>query len=178
MLGRIAFIFFSLMLAASDPAHSATVHWELSDVTFRDGATASGSFDFDFASSTFTNVHISTAGSPQGEFNRTWEFISGTASFMYLNRGGVFLTMPGADDSALLFNFTPLAPDLLISSILVGNCGMYADCNGLIAARCDYLTVGRFLNETISYVPLPATLPLFAAGLFALGLLGRLGRTH
>jgi hypothetical protein len=48
------------VLASTSPSHALT--WNLNNVTFADGGTATGSFDYDTATNTYSNINITVTG--------------------------------------------------------------------------------------------------------------------
>jgi hypothetical protein len=76
-------------LYSATPAQAAALRWTLDNVVaFDDDGTASGSFDFDAATSTYSNWNITTTSGaailPAFTYNATTSGVSGTASSLTL----------------------------------------------------------------------------------------------
>ena len=87
------FLFLAAFFTAS-AAFAAPVNWTLNSVTFSDGGTASGSFTFDAATTTYSNVNVTTTvGTVRGA--ATYTQIGGVYGGTAANQVG-FLTASGA----------------------------------------------------------------------------------
>ena len=168
------------------PAHAAVITYTLEDVIFDDGGTASGSFDFDTSTNTFSNISIiSTAGSL---FDGTTHFADWPSTVSdplvrFVNSDATGSTgLPRLTDAiGISFNvqqspgvFTSIIPDLGLSDMIVldyvsesrcvvSNCGI---AHGIRASFS-----GRLVTDDlpVSQVPVPATFLLFLTGLSGLG---------
>lgn len=69
-------LFLVLLTACANVAAAVPRNWVLSGVTFADGGTASGSFTFDAATSTYSNINVTTTtGSVRS--GAVYHFVSG-----------------------------------------------------------------------------------------------------
>lgn len=116
------------------PASAGPMLWTLSSVTFDDGATATGSFDFDPATG-YSNILITiSGGSLAADLEGSYQY--------YINRfggpqGGDFLMSPYAQEMTgvpLLGLYTSVPLTTSIGTIpiawgFVGTC-FYSDCSG------------------------------------------------
>jgi hypothetical protein len=92
VLFRQMFVLLLLLGISSQPAQAALVQWTLSDVTFTDGGTASGSFFYDSGAQSLSGFDVTTT--------------DGTAlsGFQYLDATGVFPPYP-ANGFAVVYPF-------------------------------------------------------------------------
>ena len=149
-------------------ASASPILWTLSGVTFADGGTASGSFDYDAATNTYSLVNITTTGGS----------ITG-ATYLALDPGfastsGILSVVPNAGLGD--FTGTPLlalgfGPHLSAlggtSSILAGS--GEGTC---INTTCSMGTSLRNVTAgSVTAVPEPSTLTLLGAALLGLGCL-------
>jgi hypothetical protein len=162
-------VLFGLSGPASD-ANAATVLWTVQSATFNDGGTLSGSFDFDATTTTYSNVALTTT---------TGQVLTGD-SYSSCQFGN---TCPGA---FIGFGVIRLL-NLVFAAALTdagGTVGFGLGPTGTteeneafsfpptVLASRNLISGGVTGVPDVSAVPLPATLPLFATGLGALGLLG------
>ena len=99
-------------------AQAAPVKYTLSGVTFSDTATASGSFQYDAATNTYSNVNITTTGA-----TRAGETYNSVSSGFVGDSGGVLLvTRPGfqAGLPGLSLLFSPVLPGTAGTATLTG----------------------------------------------------------
>jgi len=137
--------------------------FDLDNVMFSDGGTATGSFTFDSASGSLSNVSITT--SPDGNVGTA--YTSGTSAL------GPNLTRPTFE----LFSFVNgnrilqlevnLPVSLTSPNAIVGPFNGEFLCSGQVCASARDVSGGALVPTS-----LPAALPLFAGGLGALGVLG------
>lgn len=175
----------TLLLGAS-PAFATPVTWTLNNVSFDNGSTATGSFDFDRDTNTFSNIAISiSAGTDYGP-----ELYNAIAPNSGNYFGAIFTTLP------LSFNDTPDCNNFNMAS-----CGTHAlglsvwsgqmtNAGGVLALtqqtlqHCDSAACNNgswsFISDasgtggTISaLIPLPAAAWLFGPALGLLGLARR-----
>jgi len=177
ILSALAAVFFV------SPVSAAVVTYTLQDVTFEDGGTASGSFDYDTDTMLFSNISIvTTAGTL---FDGTTHFshppfaITGVNAFFVDSDATGSTGLPTLTDATSILLgirdgdvFTSLLPDLGISSVIAldliaeGTCTQ-ADCFRSVPFRSA--SSGFLVTDDLSQVPLPAALPLFLFGLSGLG---------
>jgi len=170
------------VLLFSMQAQAAVVTYTLQDVTFEDGGTASGSFDFDTITMIFSNIEITTTAGTlfdgtthmsQPPFAST----SGLSFFVDSDATSVSGAPALAGATSLFLGvadgpvFTSLLPQLGLSSIIAleliseGTC-INPSCTSASSIR---VAESRFLvTDGLSEVPLPAALPLFLLGLASL----------
>ncbi|MCE7904045.1 MAG: hypothetical protein DYH20_15815 [Gammaproteobacteria bacterium PRO9] len=175
----------ALLLGAS-PAFATPVTWTLNNVSFNNGSTATGSFDFDRDTNTFSNIAISiSAGTDYGP-----ELYNAIAPSSGNYFGAIFTTLP------LSFNDTPDCNNFNMAS-----CGTHAlglsvwsgqmtNAGGVLALtqqtlqHCDsaacnsgswsFISDASGTGGTISaLIPLPAAAWLFGPAMGLLGLARR-----
>jgi len=166
------------------PASADTIaNFSLDKVTFSGNGTATGTFTLDLTTSILSNVNITTSPDsvsvPFADFGTTYNDTGGsiftngvTTNFQFTQGfvGGVYtLVLDGAGPlTALNLAGSP-------SFALIGF--SEAETSDVCEGLCGTRTInGGSLDVTslgTSATPLPATLPLFAGGLGALGFLAR-----
>jgi hypothetical protein len=169
--------FGSVELAAS-PAKAVTLY--LNNVTFADGGTATGYFEYSGSWPVGTLITTSNYNSPDGTFGTTYRtgnfsgvmgaaFYSGFQTYM-----GVTIA-PGLVGETLNLlvasNFNPAADNPLLTSPWpqFNVVGSYEDLYYSGTDHLRYIVSGS-IGPAVT--PLPAALPLFATGLGIMGLLG------
>jgi hypothetical protein len=109
-------LLLSLMIAG---AQAAPVTYTLSGVTFSDTATASGSFQYDAATKTYSNVNVTTTGA-----TRAGETYNSVSSGFAGDSGGVLLvTAPEGSQAGLpglSLLFSPVLPGTAGTATLTG----------------------------------------------------------
>ena len=158
---------------SSLPANASTIDWTLSGVTFDDGGTATGTFSTDSTSGDVTAFDIvTTAGTTLG--GATYD---STASGIYSSDGvyspNSFIVENFNTSTYVNFEFvnsltTPGTDDLILS---VGTDYASYECNFCNPVR-GIVSGDAVSGDNVGATPLPTTIPLFASGLGALGLLG------
>jgi hypothetical protein len=153
-----------MLLGASLPAQAAQIKWNLDDVTFTDGTTASGSFTIDAAAHTWSAFDITTTNGALSAFH-----YDPTNSGLYFNGFGPnsFIIMPGDGRRYVTFSFLQALTDAggtqainTPSSWECMNCSPWRNMTGSVT--------------TLSAdVPEPATMAMV---LPALGMLGWMSR--
>ena len=155
----------------ADPANASTINYTLSGVTFGDGGTASGTFAIDSISGHLTAFDITTT---------TGSVIPGivydpttvpSSNITYIGTNRFVLSAPVSASYAFqglslgfLNPLTNAATDPLVLGLAGGVSYECLNCNPV-----RWVTAGEAVF--VPAVPIPATLPLFATGLGALGLL-------
>jgi hypothetical protein len=151
-------------------AEAAPVTWDLDNVAFADGGTATGSFVFDASTDTYTAWSITTTattdaaadgGYPLNGATYTYNTVTGASSDYYLNPYGLDVrTANSADNLALNF-----------ASMLTGAGGTIALRSGSESENFGFES-RSIASGSVSAVPLPAGLPMFGSALLALAGLG------
>lgn len=162
-------------LLFSGALHAVPVKWELENVSFADGATASGSFVVDIDTMTFSGVNITTTfGSAAlpgqtytGDVFTTGYTPGGALQFVRFATSGGDLT---GESTFSLFFLTPLTnagglSNLFESETAEVSCASF-DCN--LASAIRFAEAGGRVRA----VPGPASLGLIGLGLAGL-LIGR-----
>jgi hypothetical protein len=154
-------IFLAIMMASvtfANPGNATTIQFTL-DATDSSGDIFGGTFDFDTI--TFTDTNIALTASGPNTFNETLSTLVFASSL-----GTVLVASNTADGTSITLNFATslatLPPDLdplypLLNSDYVS---------------AQHILTGDVIGTTVTSTPLPATLPLFATGFGAMGLLG------
>jgi len=166
-------------------AWGASITWTLNNVTFDDGATAAGTFDYDATANFYSNINISVTGFViQGEYGS----LDDTDPYTYIPD-----TISDTDDSLLAFDdldFTSAADDcdaeicirftnMTFSSPLTGAGGFIplqigdGSLEVMTKLGGSDLDVHSIVSGSVSaaavLIPIPAAVYLFGS---ALGLLG------
>ena len=172
MLAKSAFMLsLTLLGLATGQACATTKTWTLQNVTFADGGTGSGSFDYDADMNAFSSINIATSGGSTG-FSATYGVLNGTGTATQFSfASGLPLTGQSQikfDLSAALTNAGGIIPLVLFSSLealcATNDCGTVSLQRGI--------SQGTLSSPTTSPVPVPSALPLLASGLGALGYIG------
>jgi PEP-CTERM motif-containing protein len=162
------FVLFSVAPILS--AQAATLTWVLQNVMFADGGTATGSFGYDADTNNFSAINITT--SVNAGLGTTYGVPTGVGTSTLFDTVTAF---PVTGESRLIFELAAAMTNLG-GTIAINLFGIFLDVELLCTEpSCTTLTTHRFLTQgaiTASPVPLPAALPLFAAGLGAMGFMG------
>jgi hypothetical protein len=176
------------LLSFVNTAHAAPVLFDV-NATFADGSVLTGSFDFDsskFDAAQFSNVSLTLTGGShftttfdtvgaEGEgLNNEFSLTFGLNSI--LNGSG-----PAPDSTRAILAFTVVPPASILlpgfsledftGATLLPSFSLIRDFN--VATRPVTLTNTALVSGSISETPLPAALPMFAAGLGMVGLFAR-----
>ncbi len=162
------------ILTTSSPAKAALLTWYLDGVTFDDGGTASGSFQFDSDTNQAGNVNISVTGGSAlsaSDYELSGLVNANIANFFGLrNSDNRFFQVVFEFDSSL----TNAGGTVAINT--TRNLSFEATCGDL---NCSFLTdPGRFITAgTVTAVPEPLTiLGVGTALAFGTGFKRKLGK--
>ena len=174
-----------LLLLTTSASWAIPVKWELKDVIFNDGVTATGSFYYDADTDTFSGISITVAGfATAGVYGSLdddpftymdQDFVGGGNSQLLLYRWDTTTTAP--DDCAQTFCRRSL--DFNIDGNLTNAGGEHNLIYGIVTPEYvenDFLEVAEshyIVGGSVASVPVPAAAWLFGS---ALGLLGWLRR--
>jgi hypothetical protein len=149
----------SLTLTHVNRASAATITWDVSVPVLGGGGSAGGVFSVDTTALSLLSVNISTTADshlPGSQYAGTAGSSITSTEVTFLDSTSNFLLTLTLNSGSL---FVPAA-SLSLNALEQANCPPDVQCNF------------RSGDGTISATPLPAALPLFAAGLGSLGLLG------
>jgi hypothetical protein len=169
-----------LLLAAlsvlSAVASAGPLLWTFSGATFADGATLTGSFDYDADSGAFSSVNVTISGSTNSAFNVT----------MTVDDPGIYSNSTTLEFSTILPAVVDETPSLYIAlstamtdaggTIPIGDeegyDGICSDttCSSYSSAN-DYISGGSI--TAVSTVPELATISLVGSALLGLGVFAR-----
>lgn len=185
MLGKTIAVGLSFALTAlATTAIAAPIKWELQNVVFDDGGSASGSFLFDADTETFSNLNLTTTqGSVLGgntyEFSGPWasskaiDSYSAMTSHDLTGEGGLFLIL----DTAMTNLGGTLSARGWDGTAWNSNLGAGFWAEGICAdAKCNDYSAGRQLTSgqiTTLPVPLPAGGVFLLTGIFGMAALRR-----
>lgn len=161
----------SVLLAASLFSHAAPVTWQLSNLTFTDGGTATGSFVYDAAFNSFSNIAITT--STNGAFGANYAIPTGIGSATFFD---TVVAFPLDGQFRLLFDL--VAPMTDAGGVIALNLGAgISDVEGqCISDTCGAISAFRIIaTGSVASIPEPATLAL--VGLALLGVASTRRRT-
>ena len=165
----IAFVVAICLSVTAGQAKANVVTWTLDNVLFTDGGTATGSYDYDAATETFSSINIITSGGTGYGANYV---ASGPSSNSSLLAALPRPLMAGSLELYLILQAAMTDAGGVIgidTESVEGTCGN--DCGYLISPR--FVESGQVTAVlSLPEVPLPSALPLFATGLVASGLLG------
>ena len=148
-------------------ANAATLSWELQNVTFDDGGTATGSFGFDADAGTFSAINILT--STNGSLGDSYGFPVGFASattldFLEAGAGAVL-----GSSRLLLSLSSAMTNSGGIIAFALTPFGLEGICSNANCTSVDPLR-NALGGSIVSAVPIPAAVWLFGTGI--LGLIG------
>jgi hypothetical protein len=151
-------VFGVILLFIAGIASAAPVTWTLNGVTFDDGGTATGQFDYDADLKQYSNVSITTS------------FVNEYPSQIYN------LAEPADSSPTSLYAWSIESPGALVL-FFIGSPAAAGDTVEI--ATTSYEVYGEFPVEryvtsgTVSSVPIPAAVWLFGSALAGLGWLRR-----
>ena len=150
-------LFFLLSAAAS----AAPVTWTLNDVLFNDGATATGSFDYDASTGSYSAINIVTTASQ----NWTGE----TYTNQWSGSSDQYFTMTGITSTFNILRLEYIAPLTASGGVINLQLGE-PQFGSLESDSIDF----RYISAgTVSAVPVPAAVWLFGSALAGLGWMRR-----
>jgi hypothetical protein len=174
---------FTACLYSVAPAQAAALHWTLNNIPFDDDGTATGGFDFDADTSTYSNFNVTTTSGiaiiPQFTYNAASATLGGssTASKLTLIANPQLLTV----NAKAVNRQRVLTLDWLSALTAAGGIVNVADTseetqNDSVVGKRAFINAGRFISSgTISgavsagdtaSVPTPMLLP----GLVGMGI--------
>ncbi|MEM9056156.1 MAG: hypothetical protein AAGD86_01690 [Pseudomonadota bacterium] len=163
------------VLMAGAAAEAAPVRWVLQDVTFDDGGQAFGSFIYDADTDTFSSINVTTT---DGSIllGSVYEFVNFEAGL--LDADSVLLVAaanPGAGTAAFNMNLEEAMTNAGGTIALAMAPPPLAFESTCLTSVCDrFFSIDRaIVSGSITTIPVPAALWLFAS---ALGLTGALRR--
>lgn len=162
-----------LMLAAFVPTASADgITWDLSGVTFSDGATASGSFVFNADTNTFSSIDITVAGGSSTFGDGTYTILDPGYSSNSSRLVPVESPFPanGVGAPVLGFLFGSPLTDAGGTASLAMNQGIQdcANVNCSVSTITYDLTAGDVVSS-VTATPEPSSLLMLVGGCLALG---------
>jgi len=178
-------LFLALCLSAfSAPASAEPILWTLSGITFGDGATATGSFDYNSDTGLYSAIQITLAGgtlpaSLRGTYTYPDICCSGASDPIFL------LDVPSANEVGQpvlqLFLNSPMTDAggvIPLIQALVSTCGN-SNCQAFPNPGPPQLLPSGLPSPEITSgeVPEPTTMALFGLGLVALAVLKRRRQT-
>jgi hypothetical protein len=150
-------------------AHAIPINWNLSGVTFDDGGTASGSFDFDADTSVYSNISIATAGGSIAGV--TYGFDTGFSNNLNLDVVQALMADLTGSRNFLMRFLTPLTNTGGTVSLFTGT--LVSSESTCITPNCDIAQSIRLINAgavvIATAVPEPSILALLGIGLAGMG---------
>ena len=159
------------LLAASMAANAIPITWHLDGVTFDDGGTATGSFEYDAATNLFSAISITT--SANGPFGTTYGIPTGIGNSRFFD---TITSFPAAGKPRLLFDLLAPMTDAGGTIGISFFAGGIFDGEGFCTSNsCGNVNPARLITAggITTAVAEPATLMLFGLSLIGLGLVRR-----
>ena len=156
------------------PASAAVLTWTLHNVTFDDGGTASGTFDYDAATNTFSNFAISMSGGT-AIFFPSFEYSPGTAHTrapLSTTTLSIDANSISVDQRTLFMQFEQPLTDNGGVSVVQNPDGLGGDSEfRTLVTSPPFGQRGFIAGGTVTAVPEPSSLAMLALGALAGGLL-------
>ncbi|MEM7745312.1 MAG: VPLPA-CTERM sorting domain-containing protein [Pseudomonadota bacterium] len=162
-------VFIATFMLVATSAHAAGLTWTLNDWTYSDGATGSGSFDYDASTDMFSNILINVSGGsePDRVYNTIGSASSAQSLFFF---EGSFADFTGETSLAASLSSAMTNAGGVIPALIFTNLGEQA----CLDATCTTGSLVRAQTSgSISAIPLPASVLLLGSALLGLGLLRR-----
>lgn len=158
-LARIILISIALL---SSSAHAATVNWMLDNVLFDDGSTATGTFDYDAFSNTYSNVNIETDYYDTGGFVFGGIYRDTATHFTFSGTSGHLNLEGDSKNVDISFLFLVFGAPLTDAGGMVFLSGDETQTHGF----GNYRSIST--GSVVGAVPIPAAVWLFGSGLIGL----------
>ena len=159
--------------AVASPASATILEWTLSGATFNDGGTASGSFDFNTLTDTYTNIDITTT---TGSIltGATYTAFDPGATQRDSGFGAIELALADATGDRLLDINAATANFDSPGTIAIGNPGAFVSSEGTCDNDgCTLFVTDRTLTGNlvgvVASAPEPAAWALMMLGVFGIG---------
>jgi hypothetical protein len=162
-----------LLFAAPQLSFASTITWTLSDVTFDDGGSASGSFTTDSTTGAVTSFNIvTTAGTLLGSttYDATTSYVFGdnyfsTNSFVLATNGSItpYINFAFADP------LTGFGTNLLVVDVSLPAEWVGFECNGSDCELGRFMSRGSAITTVVSGIPEPSTWAMIILGFAGLG---------
>lgn len=169
---RLMVLTFLWILTSAAPASAVPLLWNLDNVTFVGGGSASGSFIYDADSNSYSSVSVTTSGG--GTSNADFDFaFGGNALEVGLLRSSDAPDFSGSPLLRLEF-IAPLTDaggiiGLVLNDFSSGAAGcVHPDCIGSTSVAAGHFESGSVVAAGVAPVPEPGTLALFAGPLLSL----------
>lgn len=175
------------LILISFAGHAVVVTWQLVDVTFTDGGVATGVFDYDADTDTYSAINIETSGGSEPSFANTPSY-GVPSDVLFTPNAALFSTVPtllsdytGSFFFGILFatsltnagGTVPVDSSAITGELVCGN----AACSA-IPAPIPGPGIRVITGGSVSAVPLPAAAWLFGSGLVGLIGVARRKRRH
>ncbi len=168
------FLLLILTLALAPMSFASTVTWNLSDVTFSDGASATGNFQFDADSNTFSSWNINVTAGALSAFTYT---NANSSPFDGVQASGYqptfFFSQNG---STRQLRITPLTALTDAGGTVAINLNTWGGGSGSV--ECDNCTPyrnivsGSLTTDSLGGVPEPGSMCLLGIGLVCASIFG------
>jgi hypothetical protein len=159
------------LFAAANPSFASTITWTLSDVTFDDGGSASGSFSTDSTSGAVTSFNIVTSGG--SVLGTTYDATTSSVFDNYFSPNSFVLATNGSISPYINFAFadplTGFGTNLLLVDVLLPAEWVGFECNGNDCELGRFMSSGSAFSTSVSGIPEPSTWAMIILGFAGLG---------